>query len=68
MTAQFEADTVSIRTQYFRVILMGISAFVINTTEFIPVTLLSDIAKDFFITAVETGLMLTLYAWVVAAM
>lgn len=56
------------RTQYFRVILMGISAFVINTTEFVPVALLSDIAKDFSITAAETGWMLTLYAWVVAAM
>ena len=63
-----EAEPVSRRTQYIQVILMGISAFVMNTTEFVPVALLSDIAQDFSITTAETGWMLTLYAWIVAAM
>lgn len=63
-----KTDPVSRQSKYFQVILMGISAFVVNTTEFVPVALLSDIARDFSITTAETGWMLTLYAWVVAAM
>jgi DHA1 family L-arabinose/isopropyl-beta-D-thiogalactopyranoside export protein-like MFS transporter len=68
MKNNIDVTTDSIRTQYFRVILMGISAFVVNTTEFVPVALLTDIAQDFSITTAETGWMLTLYAWIVAAM
>lgn len=63
-----ETNAKSQRIQYFQVILMGISAFIINTTEFVPVALLSDIAQDFSITPVETAWMITLYAWVVAVM
>ncbi|MDN5566144.1 MAG: sugar transporter [Psychrobacter sp.] len=65
-TVQPQPD--SLQTQYFRVILMGISAFVVNTTEFVPVALLTDIAQDFSITTAEIGWMLTLYAWIVAAL
>ena len=68
MTQQLEVGDVSRRTQYSRMILMGVSAFVVNTTEFVPVALLSDIAQDFSITPAETGWMVTLYAWIVAAM
>lgn len=43
------------------------AAFVFNTSEFIPIGLLSDIASDFAISESHAGLLITVYAWVVAA-
>ena len=44
---------------------LTLSAFIFNTSEFIPIGLLIDIAKDFQITESTAGLIITVYAWIV---
>lgn len=56
----------SIGRGWWPVIGLTFAAFIFNTSEFIPIGLLSGIAGDFSITESKAGLLITVYAWVVA--
>lgn len=45
---------------------ISVAAFIFVTSEFLPVGLLTDIARDLGRTNSETGLVMTIYAWLVA--
>lgn len=53
------------RKEMLPLIGMTIAAFLVNTSEFMPIGLLTDIATEFQITEARAGIMITIYSWMV---
>ena len=51
--------------EWMPVIGMTVAAFIFNTSEFMPIGLLTDIADDFRITEAKAGMLISAYSWAV---
>ncbi len=59
---QARQDSISVK-QWLPLIGLTCCAFVFNTSEFMPIGLLTDIAASFSLTEAQAGIMISVYAW-----
>ena len=52
--------------KWLPLIFLTVAGFTFNTSELMPIGLLTDIATDFGVSEARAGLLITVYAWVVA--
>ncbi len=64
---QVKGSGMSLRT-WMALVGLTLSAFIFNTSEFIPIALLTDIGGDFALTEAKAGMLISVYAWVVMAL
>ena len=60
--SQTRQDGISLK-QWLPLIGLACCAFVLNTSEFMPIGLLTDIAASFSLTEAQAGIMISVYAW-----
>jgi len=64
---RFKEPAMSLKT-WMALVGLTLSAFIFNTSEFIPIALLTDIGRDFALTEAKAGMLISVYAWVVMAL
>lgn len=67
MTDQIKEPEMSLKT-WMALVGLTLSTFIFNTSEFIPIALLTDIGNDFGLTEAKAGMLISVYAWVVMAL
>ncbi len=56
------------KSSFAPVYILTVAAFIFNTSEFVPIGLISDLSLTFAQTEAQTGIILTVYAWAVLIM
>jgi len=67
MVDQIKEPEMSLKT-WMALVGLTLSAFIFNTSEFIPIALLTDIGRDFGLNEAKAGMLISVYAWVVMAL